>query len=284
MGKRFAWTFAWIAACSLSSCGSCEPCGDPSSPCGPVEHDSGADASQDMTLRDARTSEDAATDASSVDAESLEAGADADAFLDASASDAQDGNAALLDAEADGAAEAGLRDGALPVDAASDLGVEAGRADAAASDGGVLGDDNNCGGFGIVCLSGTHCRDGRCQCDGEGGPGQACCGGRWIDVLGDPNNCGACDHQCAPRGDLCVAGACRCGAGEACPGVSDTSLGSICCGGDGGASCQVQTDTNCGTCGTRCFEPQICRVNTLFSEEPTGCCAAPGGDVVCVSR
>jgi hypothetical protein len=44
--------------------------------------------------------------------------------------------------------------------------------------------------------------------DGPCGAGEALCGGRCIDVTGDDDNCGMCDHKCHPVMQTCEASRC----------------------------------------------------------------------------
>ncbi|MEZ4233138.1 MAG: hypothetical protein R3B89_28415 [Polyangiaceae bacterium] len=105
----------------------------------------------------------------------------------------------------------------------------------------TLMDASNCGGCGQACASGQVCEQGQCV--------SACtfpatdCGGGCLDILSDPNACGACDHACptSPHGTAtCTSGTC----GLAC------DSGSAACNGD---CVDLQTDAeNCGSCGNAC--------------------------------
>lgn len=90
--------------------------------------------------------------------------------------------------------------------------------------------------------------------DGGGGidatPGvDAGCG----DVSTDELNCGTCGHVCDFQnatgecmGGACVIASCSAGFGD-CNGM-----------GDDGCEAATTTDTNCGTCGTRCAGSRMC--------------------------
>jgi formylglycine-generating enzyme required for sulfatase activity len=125
-----------------------------------------------------------------------------------------------------------------------------------------------CGGLGCgacddrtdTCEGGRVCRD-NCQIRGlcgdqvimnAQGYEQSCpnapesfgCGGRCVDTLGDPANCGGCGVACDPRGETCEAGTCALREGfERC----------------GGEVVNLQTDReNCGRCGVACARNEVC--------------------------
>jgi len=69
------------------------------------------------------------------------------------------------------------------------------------------------------------------------------CNGYTACLLTDVNNCGACGHHCAPTGDTCSSGVCKCGSGNVC------SNGSTCYGGNCYVDCNYQHDCPSGyTC------------------------------------
>src|SRR5262249_38268966 len=86
-------------------------------------------------------------------------------------------------------------------------------------------------------------------------------GGTCIDLLNDPQNCGACGSVCpSSEAPLCSNGTCVCDLPFAvCDGVC-TDLSS-----DPG---------NCGGCGQRCGPGQGCFMGTCCS--PTISCCFPG--------
>lgn len=157
----------------------------------------------------------------------------------------------------------------------------------------VTSDPANCGGCGVLCLSGNACVDGACACPGAtracggecvglddpahcGGCGVACapgasceggacvcpdggtiCGERCERLDDDPAHCGGCDVQC-PIGAACVDGTCACPAGQ-----------SACAG-----ACVSTADdrAHCGGCGIACVGAQSC---------VAGECRCPGGRTLC---
>ncbi|MHB8418585.1 MAG: hypothetical protein ACYDCL_10945 [Myxococcales bacterium] len=183
-----------------------------------------------------------------------------------------------------------------------------------------LWDDANCGGCGFACPSGEPCLNGICTppvtCGAgntghlcliaSGQPG-ACCGDACTDVLGDPQNCGACGAAC-PVGASCVAGTCffpdggpaactapavgcpggtLCGDGVCQPSSCDGDGGfcfrgvasgpGVCCG---GACVDLSSDPkHCGACGEACSGTAC--VPPGYSNAPSlGLCLPPaaGGD------
>lgn len=162
------------------------------------------------------------------------------------------------------------------------------------------GRDDNCDGnidegmLSTLCpqQQGVSCRGGQCLCP----DGQASCistnGTTCLDILSDPNNCGACGRvcgnggscvggacQCAGRFNLCLGvcvdlltdaqscGACgrRCGTGQSCSeGECRCPQGQLFCNG----ICINMSTANCGSCGFRCPRGDLC-VN--------GTCGCPGG-------
>jgi len=132
----------------------------------------------------------------------------------------------------------------------------------------------NCGGCRMACDIATadQCTAGACDCASEPGVGACegatpnCCGGGigCVDLMADPNNCGACGRSCG-EGESCVAGVCACGAArgtmderQACPEAAGAAgrEANVCCGG----SCiDVTGDVNnCGGCDVRCGPSTVC--------------------------
>ena len=102
------------------------------------------------------------------------------------------------------------------------------------------------------CAGEQTCQSGKCQCPNNG----QLCGGRCVDVLGNPDHCGSCNFTC-PADLGCTNGICGCGRGEtACQdGCVDT-----------------QNDANnCGDCGLVCAEGQICNAGECRAAWTDGC-------------
>ncbi|AKU99115.1 Tryptophan synthase alpha chain [Labilithrix luteola] len=116
----------------------------------------------------------------------------------------------------------------------------------------IRSDRHNCGGCGIECgpqqecrydETGPHCAD---SCSSSGGTE---CEDGCRDLVGDPNNCGACGNMCpqpAPhQASSCAKGFCRL---DCLPGFAD-------CNGDPSDGCEINLavhPANCGACGTVC--------------------------------
>ncbi|MBN9164187.1 MAG: hypothetical protein J0I07_24700 [Myxococcales bacterium] len=116
-------------------------------------------------------------------------------------------------------------------------------------------DSLNCGACGNKCLvyeplkMTSRCVDGACELECMNDPSRPtdrrnCNGeiddGCEVDVLVDPNNCGACGKVC-PGGQPCVKGKCACPPGQlACNGACVDPN---------------RDDENCGGCGNACKPP-----------------------------
>ena len=99
---------------------------------------------------------------------------------------------------------------------------------------------DECAGAGRVCV-----RGGGAFCDGPVACVLPCCprgyrecGGRCVDVLRDPDNCGACGRTCGPdRPNVCAGGSCCINAGGEAPcscspsGGACAPVGAACCSG-----------------------------------------------------
>lgn len=122
------------------------------------------------------------------------------------------------------------------------------------------GSDNNCDGVvdegegSVLCVAeGAICVEGRCECP----PGQGYCpredasGFHCIDVLSNPENCGACGLSC-PAATTCVDGQCTCAAGLLLCGTTCVDPSS--------------DRRNCGDCGVACGSDNDC-----IDGECTGC-------------
>lgn len=118
------------------------------------------------------------------------------------------------------------------------------------------------------CSTDDQCPPGT-QCDSSDSPascgpgcsderpcpeGWACCAGRCANLLSDPEHCGDCEQSCESHD-----GAVRCANGsclrEGC------EEGSADCNEDPGDGCEVDTAAdrdNCGACGRRCEDDDIC--------------------------
>lgn len=121
----------------------------------------------------------------------------------------------------------------------------------------LLRDSKHCGACGNECLTyepihmTSRCQEGACkpECyaklDEAGDVDWRNCDGVLdngceVDVLSNPNNCGACGNECAP-GTPCIVGQCGCPSGL------------LLC--DGKCIDPRSDDLNCGTCGNICFPP-----------------------------
>ncbi len=119
-------------------------------------------------------------------------------------------------------------------------------------------DVSSCGGCGATCAvpNGTpRCLEGEClvatcdanrgDCDGAGSNGCE------VDLLSDPDHCGACGTVCRGAGGVeptCVGGECQ----TSCtPGLGD-------CNADPSDGCETPLDTleSCGGCGIGCAPPR----------------------------
>jgi hypothetical protein len=166
-------------------------------------------------------------------------------------------------------------------------------------------DPGNCGACGILCESGQSCVDGACQgcvgadCSMDCPGGLVDCGdGTCVDLMSDPDHCGACGAACGAV-QTCVGGACQCpsgtlSCGSSCVDIAGDpqncgSCGSACAPGEtcSGGECQcpagntpcpgacadLSSDTaNCGVCGA------VCPAGNLCSQ---GACVCPAGKVDC---
>lgn len=93
----------------------------------------------------------------------------------------------------------------------------------------------------VVCVSPIK----PCREEADCLQGEACCGERCFNVLGDARNCGACGRACE-SGEVCSGGHCACG----------VDAPADC----GGQCANLQTDRgHCGACGNRCFFQKTCQ-------------------------
>lgn len=138
-----------------------------------------------------------------------------------------------------------------------------------------------------ICGPCAECNRANGKCKPTCDPGIACCENACIDTSDDPENCGACGHECAD-GELCIAGACcppkrvceaggaevccpdgyACCAGECYP-EDATPCGDTCC-----ASWEVCLDAQASLC---CFDGQVaCGGGCCFGECCNGTCCEGG--------
>ncbi len=119
-----------------------------------------------------------------------------------------------------------------------------------------LGTPQNCSACGVTCSGATPVCEASMRCV-SGCGALSNCGGACVDVQTSALHCGSCGRAC-PGGQSCVAGACRCAAGQ-----------TLC----GGACVDVQTSTaHCGMCGRACAARQSC---------VAGACQCPTGQTLC---
>lgn len=133
----------------------------------------------------------------------------------------------------------------------------------------TVSDVSNCGACGRTCPMGFLCSSGVCTsvCTAP----SVLCSGLCVNPQTDLSNCGTCgrvctapDHATSPR---CVTGACDfiCLSGWAdCDGMAAN-----------GCETDLNTATNCGSCGRPCGTGQTCS---------GGYCACPVGQALCGGR
>ena len=155
-------------------------------------------------------------------------------------------------------------------------------------------DVDNCGGCGVRCAAGQACTASACQtvppvdsgtlvCPG----GQIDCGGYCADTSRDPFNCGGCGVRCA-TGQVCTARVCTSGGGgmDAGPGGGDGGVipqdsgpcaaGTVSCG---GYCANTSSDPfNCGGCGVRCANNQVCTARVCTAGGTGGGDGGPPGE------
>jgi len=143
-------------------------------------------------------------------------------------------------------------------------------------------DFDNCGGCGEACPAdrSNECSNSSCGCRGyiavPCGVDWGCCEDGCKDLQADPENCGACGHDCG--GLDCIAGECRCSTDDPCPSDQE------CC--DDGCKDVLTDEANCNRCGNACDAGEDCCggqcVNTLVEGEHCGDCGqACGGAESC---
>jgi hypothetical protein len=137
-----------------------------------------------------------------------------------------------------------------------------------------IGNPESCGSAETRCRADQYCVDGACACR----PGLTPVDGACVDLMTDPNNCGAVGMRC--DGGVCSGGHCseRCGEGFR-----------FC---DGG--CVGPNDVfNCGECGRRCDRDEVCVRGGCEQYDPLRCNSCPcdrcerqccdyGGGVICL--
>ena len=168
-------------------------------------------------------------------------------------------------------------------------------------------DPFNCGGCGVRCATGQVCTARVCTSGGGGmdaGPGGGdggvipqdsgpcaagtiSCGGYCANTSSDPFNCGGCGVRCA-TGQVCTARVCTSGGGgmDAGPGGGDGGVipqdsgpcaaGTISCG---GYCANTSSDPfNCGGCGVRCANNQVCTARVCTAGGTGGGDGGPPGE------
>lgn len=100
-----------------------------------------------------------------------------------------------------------------------------------------------------------ECPWGPCA-DGCGA--RTCCGDCCSDMDFDPLNCGGCGTECdLAAGEQCFNGSCTtCAATGACPDACSAGFG--CCDMESTCCSPLDTEENCGACGTSCGAGEIC--------------------------
>jgi hypothetical protein len=155
----------------------------------------------------------------------------------------------------------------------------------------LAADVQHCGGCdvtcedGEICVAGDGCGLGRCECPGMSGgcgEGEVCCPDvGCVDLEHDVRNCGACGNDCligdanGPRGDLCDAGRCYCDrAGTVCSLTTWCTAVTEPDGEDCGCMDLDHDESNCGACGRRCDENEVCDDGVCLCEASRRACAA----------
>ncbi|KAI3851246.1 hypothetical protein MKX03_002234 [Papaver bracteatum] len=54
----------------------------------------------------------------------------------------------------------------------------------------------------------SHCNKNEYVCLAEGSPGSTCCNNKCVDLISDPDNCGACKSKCKFYTETCCNGKC----------------------------------------------------------------------------
>jgi len=120
--------------------------------------------------------------------------------------------------------------------------------------GSPIGNPDACGAARATCGVTQACVGGACQCL----PGLMRIGDACVDLLSDPNNCGAPGVRCA--GGVCSGGHC----------TTECSAPRRACE---GACVDIASDvTNCGECGRTCDRGQLCVRGGCHSYRSAGDC------------
>ena len=139
-----------------------------------------------------------------------------------------------------------------------------------------LGTKSHCSDCFDQCLAGWDCCDGQCEwihadtrcgdCTTDCTPsGRNCCRD-WhgdytcVDLQTDVENCGVCGNRCySGYGFVCMGGQCVCARGTTPCGSQQCCRNNTCCHMGGRYYCSdLDTDSDCGSCGTHCTLNERC--------------------------
>ena len=128
---------------------------------------------------------------------------------------------------------------------------------------GVVGNPDRCGASAQTCSSVQVCTGGVCACR----PGLTDIGGgNCVDLVTDPNNCGAPGVRCDGATPFCAGGGCHGGCPDALMRCD-------------GACVDFRNDVlNCGGCGNGCARDQVCVAGDCRDYRAAATCASCTGD------
>lgn len=151
---------------------------------------------------------------------------------------------------------------------------------------------NHCGGCNNACKNGEYCNNSQCKrcppqlasCGKSCCDSASCCNNACVDILSDPQHCGACNLKCN-SGQTCCAGTCvdiatntaNCGSCQNACGLGQSCSAGHCCS-TGQQWCDQQcvdpsTDNNhCGRCGNACSNTTQCNAGTCACRTGTTLC------------